>query len=234
MAEYHRECPECGDSFVAKNTRGVYCSKNCWKKQYYRKHGEKERRKNRARYSKNKVLVKAKVHRCLWCGNQFITKNTQKIFCSQMCKLTKRRVNAYGVPREQICPCCKNLFIAKRSNSVYCSKQCYSKNRRRANKEEIKERRAELYQYRIKEINERRREHRQEHLVEARDYAVKYRREHREKIRARERNYRRRVRYQQGILKATQARVGVAKALQAEAEGEKNDRTKKRRCKKAG
>ena len=64
--------------------------------------------------------------KCEWCGSEFTTARSKKIYCSHECfekaKAKKRKDKTPEVVRE--CRLCKKEFTVSRDNRKFCSKEC--------------------------------------------------------------------------------------------------------------
>lgn len=115
-------CSECGVQF-APNTRGrprKYCSNKC-----------KQRVSNRAARRRWKPLATDTVKLCAHCGNRFVARSRDRIYCYEGCCCQKayqarrrsgmaRRMNLRFVA----CDGCSSLFVGEHPSARWCSKTC--------------------------------------------------------------------------------------------------------------
>lgn len=104
IQETPHACAYCGEPFVAKTSRNIYCSKYCANR------GLLERK--RAEEPKSK---------CAWCGKAF-KKVHKKRYCSEKCRITagnrnyRERLNKEST----VCKGCGVMFVPQKNGQIYC------------------------------------------------------------------------------------------------------------------
>jgi endogenous inhibitor of DNA gyrase (YacG/DUF329 family) len=64
--------------------------------------------------------------KCVVCGKEFESKNSNRKYCSKKCTNTQYYIlKKQGMPaRELTCPYCGKIFTTTRDNKIFCSETC--------------------------------------------------------------------------------------------------------------
>ena len=114
-----KNCFICGKPMDVLTNREKYCSDKCSRhKKYYRP----------------KPMLRKK---CLECEKIFMTRRSNKKFCSIICKDTYHKIKT---PYKKLCLECKEEFATGKTYQYYCCKSCYNFAKNRRSKKEYLER----------------------------------------------------------------------------------------------
>lgn len=107
-------CKYCGKEFEPKQSRSVYCSRECQIRGFHQ--------------SRRTKITKA----CAWCGTEFETEHRGTKYCSLSCRQSaaakqqnecnKRRPKVHYDPKA--CLHCGKEFTPREKRQIYCSKEC--------------------------------------------------------------------------------------------------------------
>jgi len=117
MSEILKKCLVCGNDFVTKNKKAIYCSQKCRTKHSYENKG------------------KEYTFRCRNCDDEFVTKDLSKVFCCSDCKNKYYIKNPIRHEYSLVCHYCGKSFTRNLSNKPkknrnhYCSVNCILKNK---------------------------------------------------------------------------------------------------------
>lgn len=116
MAQYMKDCRQCGETFTCRNAKQAYCSTAC-KSRWH------EARRVRRKPDAREAL-------CAWCAEVFTPYKAQK-FCSAACKDSSRnlarveaRREALGLPEWSDCSICGSRFRPWSRGHDVCGSKC--------------------------------------------------------------------------------------------------------------
>ncbi len=108
---YKGYCKECNKYYEGEGRK--FCSLECSK--IYRK--------------KNPKLLKRFIKKCLFCNNDFKTRDKRQKFCCFKCSLYNMQKNRIKIRKKIICKQCQKEFeiLPSQKNRIFCSVKCSGK-----------------------------------------------------------------------------------------------------------
>lgn len=108
-----RVCAYCGKEFVPKQSRSIYCSRECQIRGFH--------------FNRPKGATK----KCACCGKEFTTEHRGTKYCSPSCKQKvsdeqRKKSIENRKPKHEAMKClqCGKEFIPKDKRQIFCSKEC--------------------------------------------------------------------------------------------------------------
>jgi hypothetical protein len=117
-----RICVICGERFMAKTQRAIYCSGRCRGAAFRADHAERGDAPLPGRP-------------CVVCGTLFVPRDRRKIYCGDICRDRAGGERRVARNRERLgtrsCKECGQSFIPKDGRQDYCSRTCRERNIRK-------------------------------------------------------------------------------------------------------